>query len=56
MANKSDLLKQHDHSKKMRSLVRKGAELKKRSKELNAKMDATIQQCDELLHPERHRR
>lgn len=49
-----DSLKQHDYNKKMRNLVRKGAELKKKSNELNAKVDATRKQCDELLHPERH--
>jgi hypothetical protein len=46
-------LKAHDYNKKMRALARKGAALKKKSRELNAKLADTIKKCDQLLHPEK---
>lgn len=44
-------LKQHDYSKKVSALVRKGAELKSKSRALSAKLAETIKKCQQLLHP-----
>lgn len=46
-------LQAHDYHKKISALAQKSAELKKKSKEINAQMDATRKQCDQLLHPEK---
>lgn len=48
-----DLLKAHDYTRKMRALSRKSAELKKRSRELNEALSATLKKCAELLHPKK---
>ncbi|MEQ7802183.1 hypothetical protein ABDJ41_20475 [Pedobacter sp. ASV1-7] len=46
-----DLLKAHDYNRKMRALSRKGAALKKKSRELNEVLNATLKKCAELLNP-----
>lgn len=42
-------LKAHDYTRKMRALSRKGAALKKKSRELNEALNATLKKCAELL-------
>jgi uncharacterized coiled-coil DUF342 family protein len=49
-------LQAHDYHKKITALTQKSAELKKKSEEINAQMDATRKQCDRLLHPEKDSR
>ena len=49
-------LQAHNYSKKLNALSKKSAELKKKSKEINAQLDATRRQCDQLLHPEKEPR
>lgn len=44
-----DSLKAHDYTRKMRALSRKGAALKKKSRELNEALNATLKKCAELL-------
>ncbi len=46
-------LQTHNYNKKISALSQKSAELKKKSKEINAKIDATRKECDHLLHPEK---
>jgi hypothetical protein len=52
MAINIQSLKEHDYTKKVHSLVRKGTELKKKSQKLAAQINATREQCEPLLHPE----
>jgi len=52
MKNSAESTKQHDHNQSVRDLVRKGAELKDKSRQLKEQLDATLKQCDEWLHPE----
>lgn len=44
-------LSAHDYTKKLRALSRKGAALKKKSRELNELLNATFKKCTEMLHP-----
>jgi hypothetical protein len=46
-----DSLKAHDYTRKMRALSRKSAALKKKSRELNEVLNATLKKCAELLKP-----
>ena len=48
-----DSLKAHDYTRKMRALSRKGAALKKKSRELNEALNATLKKCAELLQPKK---
>ncbi|SMC87571.1 hypothetical protein [Pedobacter africanus] len=48
-----DSLKAHDYTRKMRALSRKGAALKKKSRELNEALNVTLKKCAELLHPQK---
>ena len=52
MKNSLKSPEKNDHNQNIKELVRKGAELKDRSRQLIALLDATREQCNQLLHPE----
>lgn len=37
-----------------KNIYQKSAELKKKSAELNERLDATFRECDKMLHPEKY--
>ncbi|ACU03930.1 hypothetical protein [Pedobacter heparinus] len=48
-----DSLKAHDYTRKILALSRKGAALKKKSRELNEALNATLRKCAELFQPKK---
>lgn len=51
----NDSLKAHDYTKKLRTLLRKSAAIKKKSQELNEMLSATLKKCAEILHSNKNK-
>lgn len=52
MSKKENLLQAYNAKQTIRDLSDKSAELKKKSQEINAQLNATIKKSGQFLHPE----